>query len=78
MHTAGACTLNDMNKIRLVLVVEEEVRDVLKIEAGFKGSKGKMSEIVARLIRDSFPEILKQVRARRAKEKKNSKDASAD
>ena len=54
-----------MSKVRLVLVVDDEIRDTLRAESGLSGED--MAEIVANLVRSTFPKTLKEVRARRSK-----------
>jgi hypothetical protein len=55
-------------KIRMLLVVDEEVRDVLRLEKTFTGED--MSDIVARIVLAAFPESLEEVRRRKRKDKK--------
>lgn len=62
--------LTTMSKVRLVLVVDDEIRDTLRAESGLSGED--MAEIVARLIKESFPKTFKEVRARRSKKDHDS------
>jgi hypothetical protein len=52
-------------RIRLVLVVDEEVRATLRLESG--KTEKDMSDIVADLVREHCGESLREVRRRRKK-----------
>jgi hypothetical protein len=61
-----------MSKVRLVLMVEEETREALRLESAL--SSQDMSLIVEELIRTHLSEALEQIRERRtAKPKRNEK-----
>lgn len=54
-----------MSKVRTVLQIDEEIRDVLRLESALTSKD--MGEIVEELIRQHLPEQLEQIRGRRAK-----------
>lgn len=58
-----------MSKVRLVVMVEEEIRDALRLESALAGRD--MSEIVEDLIRDRLADAMQKIRERRAKKSKN-------
>lgn len=65
--------LETMDKVRMVLMVDPEVRDALRLESAL--SEKDMADLVADLVRNNFPEALAQIRRRRAqKEKSKQKD----
>lgn len=61
-------TLMATDRIRLVVVVDEEIRDVLRLEKAITGED--ISDIVARVVREQCAESLAEVRRRRQKDKK--------
>lgn len=61
----GAGMTEVMSKVRTVLQIDEEIRDVLRLESALTSKD--MGEIVEELIRQHLPEQLEQIRGRRAK-----------
>jgi hypothetical protein len=63
-------------KIRLVLVVDEEIRATLRLEAGKRsaarrdGSEVTMAEVLEDLVREGLGHSLEEVRRARASEEK--------
>jgi hypothetical protein len=52
-----------MERVRLVLMVDEELREALRVESSMTGKD--MSDIVADLLRDNLSDTLELLRSRR-------------
>lgn len=59
--------ISTMSKVRLVLEVEEEYRDALKLESALSGRT--MVEVAEAIIAEHLPAALKQIRERRGEQK---------
>jgi hypothetical protein len=59
----GSVMIATMNKVRLVVEIDEELRDALRAESGLRGEG--MAEIVEQLFRENFANTIKQIRERR-------------
>lgn len=66
--------LASMKKVRLVLMVDEEVRDILRTEHGLTGED--MSDIVAGLIRQHLADSRRALRERKAKDAKRKSETN--
>lgn len=55
--------MEEKTKVRLVLSVEGEIRDALRLESAF--THKDMSDIIADLVREHLPDAVNQVRRRR-------------
>ena len=61
----------EKTKVRLALVVDEEVRDALRLESALSGKD--MAELIEDLVRDHFTNAVEQIRGRRAAKDKRKK-----
>jgi hypothetical protein len=61
-----------MEKVRVVLVVEEEIRDALRLEATLQ--RKDMADILTDFVTSNFPDSLAQIRKRRAAREKKQKE----
>ena len=59
------------DRVRLVLLVDEEVREALRAESALSGRE--MSEIVETLLRENLSDALLQIRQRRQGDKGKGK-----
>lgn len=60
-------------KVRVGLLIDEETRDILKLEALLAGGDADMGDIVMRLVKDHCPESREQIRKRRGDPKGKGK-----
>lgn len=58
-------------KVRLVLVLDEEIRAALKLEAAKSGRE--MSDLGGELLADALADALREIRERRAADEKRRK-----
>ncbi len=61
--------LATMNKVRVVLMIDEDVRDALRLESALEHKD--MGDIVESILRESLASAVEQIRARRAAQEKN-------
>ncbi len=65
--------LATMEQVRMVLVVDDEIRDALRLESALANKD--MAELIQDLVREHFSDALEQIRKRRAvRDKKKSKE----
>lgn len=64
--------LEVMEKVRVVLKVDEEIRDALRLESALAGKD--MADIIADIVKINFADALAQIRARRVKAEKKKKE----
>jgi hypothetical protein len=65
-----------MNRIRLVILTDDEVRTALKVEASARGVE--MSDLAALILREALADALKMVRSRQSTPKKGRKETPLD
>ncbi len=61
----------EQTQVRMVLVVDEEIRDALKLESAL--SKKDMADIVADYVREHLSDALEQIRKRRTIRERNKR-----
>ena len=70
------CMLIAMSKVRVVLVVEEEIRDALRLESAL--TRQDMAEVISNLVRTHLASAIESIRARRGEESKAKKKPKPD
>ncbi len=63
--------LDTMEKVRLVLSVDDEIRDALRLEAALSGKD--MAEIITEIVEKHHADALAQIRKRRAQAERVAK-----